>query len=101
LKPDPSRNPLFQVALSLAPEIADFGTAWDQSFMDVNSGGARWDLYLEFSHRPSGIILRIQYNPDIFSLAAIEKMENDLEAILEAAAARPCIPILDLRPNRI
>ena len=81
-EPDPSRNPFFQVVLSLAPELPELGAGWNQTFMDVESGGARWDLYLEFNDRPNGIIVRAQYNPDIFSLATIEKALGDLEVIL-------------------
>jgi len=98
-EPDPSRNPFFQVVLSLAPELPELGAGWNQTFMDVESGGARWDLYLEFNDRPNGIIVRAQYNPDIFSLATIEKALGDLEVILEAATCNPARRISELRTN--
>jgi len=98
-EPDPSRNPFFQVALSLAPELPELGSGWTQTFMDVESGGARWDLYLEFNDRSNGIILRAQYNPDIFSLRTIEKTLGDLEATLEAASHNPARRISELRSN--
>jgi hypothetical protein len=84
---DRSRNPFFQVALSLAPELSDLGTGWAQTFMDIESGGAKWDLYLEFGDRPEGIIVRAQYNPDILCMAAVQKMLDDLEAILVAVTS--------------
>lgn len=94
---DASRHPFFQVALSLAPELPDLGSGWHQTFMDFASGAARWDLYLEFNQRPDGLVLRAQYNPDIFSVAAIEKAVNDLEALLDAAARDVSIPMSQLR----
>jgi hypothetical protein len=94
---DPSRHPFFQVALSLAPELPPLGAGWDQTFMDFESGAARWDLYLEFNQRPNGLVLRAQYNPDIFSVAAIEKTVNDLEVLLDTATGDVSIPISQLR----
>ena len=94
---DPSRHPFFQVALSLAPALPDLGPGWDQTFMDFESGAARWDLYLEFNQRPSGLMVRAQYNPDIFSVAVIEKTLEDLEALLAAAASDSSIRISELR----
>ena len=94
---DSVRHPFFQVALSLAPELPDLGRGWDQTFMDFESGAARWDLYLEFNQRSNGLMLRAQYNPDVFSLATIEETVQDLEVLLEAATSDPSIPISELR----
>ena len=37
------------------------------TYMDVESGGARWDLYIELNDRAGGMIGRAQYNPDLFT----------------------------------
>ena len=95
--PDRSRHPFFQVALSLAPELPDLGPGWSQTFMDFESGAARWDLYLEFNHRPIGLMLRAQYNPDIFSVTAIGKTVLDLEVLLDAATSNPSLHVSELR----
>jgi len=97
IPPDPSRSPLFQHAISLAPDVAELPPGWKQTYMDVDSGGARWDLYVEFSGRPNGIAGRAQYNPDVMDLDFIEKMVADLERLLTRACKHPESPLKDLR----
>lgn len=55
--------------------------------MDVESGGARWDLYLEMSDRAEGLIGRAQYNPDLFTPATIIQTLEDFQVVLEKVAA--------------
>jgi Condensation domain len=93
----PARHPFFQVALSLAPELPPLPPGWDQTFMDSESGAARWDLYLEFNQRSHGLMLRAQYNPDLFSLANIENAVKDFEVLLDTATSHPLIPVSELR----
>jgi hypothetical protein len=50
--------------------------------MDVQNGGARWDLYLVLDHRSEGIIGRVQYNPDLFQQGEIEHMLLDYAKVL-------------------
>jgi hypothetical protein len=94
--PDPSRHPLFQVAISLAPSVAELAPGWTQTVMDVESGGSKWDLYLEFSERPEGLMGRAQYNPDIFAGATIERALAELERLLSAGARNPGQPLPQL-----
>jgi hypothetical protein len=93
IKPDPSRNLFFTVALSVAPDVPPLPPGWSMSFMDVESGGARWDLYLELSDRAEGMMGRAQYNPDIFTPATITQTVRDLQVVLKHAAADPAQPI--------
>jgi hypothetical protein len=95
-KPDPSRNPFFQVALSHHPPLPQLGPGWDISPMDVNSGGARWDLYLAFDVRCERILVRAQYNPDLFDRKAMGYVVRDFEILLQAAAAAPDKTVSDL-----
>jgi len=97
IQSDPRRSPLFQHAISLAPDLTELPPGWKQTYMDVSSGGARWDLYLEFSGRPNGIAGRAQYNPDLMDLHFIEKMVADLERILTLACKHPESPLKGLR----
>jgi len=87
LKPDPSRHPLFQVVISLAPPLPVLDSGWDQTPMDVESGGAKWDLYLELSDRANGIVGRAQYNPDLFPAATITQTLGDLQVLLEGISS--------------
>ncbi|HTM36182.1 MAG TPA: condensation domain-containing protein [Terriglobales bacterium] len=96
LNSDPSRHPVFQVAISLAPSLTPLPAGWDMTPMDVESGGARWDLYLELSERPEGLLGRAQYNPDLFELSTITRLLNDFQALLEIAGSEPDKPISDL-----
>jgi hypothetical protein len=89
VKQDPSRSPFFTVALSLAPDVPQLPPGWSMTYMDVESGGARWDLYLELSDRAEGISGRAQYNPDLFTAATIHQTLKDLQLLLESAAADP------------
>jgi surfactin family lipopeptide synthetase A len=96
VQPDPSRSLFFTVALSVAPDVPRLPAGWTMTYMDVESGGARWDLYLEMSDRADGMIGRAQYNPDLFSAAAIKQTLEDFERLLERAAADPSLPIMEL-----
>ena len=89
LNPDPSRHPLFTVALSAAPDVPQLPPGWTMSYMDVESGGARWDLYLEFSDRAEGLLGRAQYNPDLFTSSEIRQTIEDLAELLERRIAGP------------
>ena len=88
-KPDPSRHPFFQNVISLAPSLAPLPAGWSMTPMDVESGGARWDLYLELSDRPQGALGRAQYNPDIFDEAAIKSLLADFVSVLESGVSNP------------
>jgi non-ribosomal peptide synthetase component F len=91
-----NRPPLFDVIVSLAPAAADLGTGWSQTFMDVESGGARWGLYLELGERPNGLLGRAQYNPDMFEATTIGRTLQEWQALLEAAASNPELRLSEL-----
>ena len=86
---DPSRHPFFQTVISLAPSVAELPPGWSMTPMDTDSGGARWDLYLELSDRPQGILGRAQYNPDIYHQTAITDLLEQYRFILERVAQNP------------
>jgi len=96
-QPDPSRHPFFQVVVSLAPDLVELGPEWNQTFMDVESGGARWDLYLEFNARTEGVMVRAQYNPDLFNSGNIKQTLEDFEAVLKVATRNPAILLSELQ----
>lgn len=88
-KPDPSRSLFFTVALSVAPNVPHLPPGWSMTYMDVESGGARWDLYLEMSDRADGMLGRAQYNPDLFSATTITRTLDDLWQMLKTVVANP------------
>lgn len=86
LKPDPGRHRFFTVAISIAPPVAQLPPGWSMTYMDVESGGARWDLYLELNDRAEGLLGRAQYNPDLFTPAAIAETVEDFRLLLKDVA---------------
>jgi hypothetical protein len=87
---------LFNVLISLAPAMPDLGAGWSQTFMDVESGGSRWPLYLELGERPNGLIGRAQFNPDVFDAGTINSMLGEWQALLEIAVCKPELRLLEL-----
>jgi len=80
---DPGRHPLFTCAVSLEPPLAKM-KGWDLTPMDLQSGGARWDMYIVFDDRPHGIIGRLQYNPDLLTADDTAQFIRNIAATLSA-----------------
>ncbi len=95
-KTDPSRSPFFTVAMSLQPPTPTLDLEWSVTSMDVESGGASWDLYIAFIDRPDGLLGRAQFNPDLFDPEGISLMLKDLQRVLEITAANPTQPVRDM-----
>jgi surfactin family lipopeptide synthetase A len=93
---DLNRRPLVEVVISLAPATPDLGPGWSQTFMDVESGGARWGLYLELGERPNGLLGRAQYNPDVFEATTIGRTLQEWQVLLEAGASNPELRLSEL-----
>ena len=96
LSSKPNRRPLFEIVISLAPATPDLGIGWSQTFMDVESGGSRWGLYLELSERPNGLLGRAQYNPDVFEATTIGQTLQEWQVLLQAAASNPELRLSEL-----
>lgn len=94
--PDPSRHPFFTVAASLEPPLSNVGPQWSLTPMDIESGGARWDLYFVWDDRPGGLLGRVQYNPDIFDKGVILALIEDFRGMLEKLIQNPRQRISDL-----
>jgi hypothetical protein len=88
-----------RVMISLAPTMSEIQPGWNMTPMDVNSGGSRWDLYLELADTSGGLIGRAQYNPDIFNESTIVKMLEDLQSVLEDAIRDPGQRLSELGPS--
>ncbi len=95
-KTDASRSPFFTAAVSLQPPTPALDLEWTVTSMDVESGGASWDLYIAFIDRPDGLIGRAQFNPDLFHPEEISLMLEDLERLLGQACANPLQPVKDM-----
>jgi len=93
LQTDSSRSPFFTVAMSLQPPMPEIDLPWSVTSMDVESGGAPWDLYIAFIDQPGETMARVQYNPDVFSQEAIEQTLRDYQDLLSAVTADPERPV--------
>lgn len=92
---DPSRHPFFDLVISLVPMMPDLASGWNMTPMDADSGGAKWDLYLELNDRQQGLIGRAQYNPDLFDATTIARLLEHLKVVMEAAISNPESRCLD------
>lgn len=101
LRPTHERFPStrLRVMFSLAPNMPEIEPGWDMTPMDVNSGGSRWELYLEMADRADGLIGRVQYNPDIFRKRTIMQMLENLQSVLTHAIRDPGQRLSDLMPS--
>jgi hypothetical protein len=95
-QPVPARHPLFQIAISLAPAVAPLPPGWDMTPTDVESGGGRWDLYIEMSERREHLLGRAQYNPDLFTVGTITKLLDDFQILLQIVGRDPQVRIAEL-----
>ncbi len=82
---DASRNPLFQVMFSLEPPMPDVAPNWRLTQMDVDSGGTKYDLYLELDERREEVLARFHYSTDLFDAATIARMASHWMNLLEGA----------------
>ncbi len=95
------RHPLYQVQISLEPPLPALEEGWNLTPMDFESGGAKLDLYVVFDDRPSGIIGRVQYNPDLFDALTMSRLVEHYQAVLEAVLADPLQHLSDLPKFRL
>jgi hypothetical protein len=93
---DPSRNPLFQIMISLEPPMPRIDAAWDLTQSAVSSGSTKMDMYLNLDTRPDGLLAPIMYNPDLFDVPTVRRMFADWRSILESGIANPELPVSKL-----
>ncbi|PYY19980.1 MAG: hypothetical protein DMG60_02050 [Acidobacteria bacterium] len=100
VKPDLSRTPLFSVAISLQPPMPQLGLDWSVTSMDIGSGGSPWEFYMAFIDQPGAMMARVQYNPDIFEAATINRMWRDFERLLGRVTTNASSRLSDLESSR-
>jgi non-ribosomal peptide synthetase component F len=100
----PNRNPLFQVAFSLVPDVEQQAPltlhGLESSSLPLAPDTAKFDLTITF--RPGGagedaaLSGEIDYCTDIFDAATVHALAGRLVGLLDAAAADPDTPIESL-----
>lgn len=100
VKQDPSRTPLFSVAISLQPPVPPLGMNWSVTSMDIDSGGSPWELYIAFIVQPGAMTARVQYNPDLFYPETIHRMWHDFKQLLAKVTVDSSTAISELKCYR-
>ena len=86
---DDSRNPIFQIMISLEPPMPAIDPAWDLTQASVSSGSTKMDMYLNLDTRPDGLMAPIMYNPDLLEAATVRRMFADWQSILTHGVETP------------
>ncbi|HWZ46035.1 MAG TPA: amino acid adenylation domain-containing protein [Candidatus Saccharimonadales bacterium] len=95
-RPDTSRNPLFQIALSQQPKMPEIAPGWNLATEEICNGGSKLDLIVVIDDRGDRIFGPITYNPDLFSPATIARMVEHWQQLLAGAAIDPEMRVADL-----
>ena len=95
---DPSRNPLFDVLVTLQNDRrglpAFAGLAAEE--VDLRRTAANFDLSIDFTERADRIDCLIEYSTDLFDAATVERMAGHLLALLDLVASAPDRPLNEL-----
>ena len=95
LRPDPSRNPIFQLILSQQPQMPAV-PGWDLVTEEVSNGGSKLDMTIVLDERQHSVSGPITYNPDVFDASTITRMVGHWQALLAGALASPDRAIAEL-----
>lgn len=98
---DPSRNPLFQVAL----QVLDHTTVEGRPFfagvrverVSADVGSHPFDLMVNAIVDPDGLRFRVEFATDVFERPRIERLMSHLEQVLRQVAAEPDLRVSQLR----
>ncbi len=86
---DASRHPFFDVLFSLVPAELAESPGWSSTQFNVDTGLAKFDIYLELQDKSEGLEGRFIYNTDLFDAHRIEGIARHLQVVLEGILADP------------
>ncbi|WP_394827252.1 amino acid adenylation domain-containing protein [Pendulispora albinea] len=88
---DLSHAPLCQVLFALQPALGEAPRipGLDMRLLDLDAGGAQFDLSLEFAPDGEGLAGAIEYDEDLFDEARIARFGAHVRRVLEGAVANP------------
>jgi amino acid adenylation domain-containing protein len=95
-RPEPSRNPLFQIVLSQQPQLPHLPPGWDLVTEEISNGGSKLDLIIVIDDRGEGVSGPITYNPDLFEAESITRMVGHWQTLLADASRNPEKRVSDL-----
>ncbi|HWU90794.1 MAG TPA: amino acid adenylation domain-containing protein, partial [Kofleriaceae bacterium] len=92
---DLSRSPVFQVmfALQNAPAPAFALEGLTARRLELESGTAKFDLFLEIQPTADGYLARWELNTDLFDRSTIERLAGHFENLLDGVLAHPMVRV--------
>jgi amino acid adenylation domain-containing protein len=96
LRPDPGRNPIFQIVLSQQPLLPAVAPGWDLVTEEVSNGASKMDMVIVVDERPDPISGPITYNPDLFDAPTVTRMVEHWQVLLASALANADCRLSDL-----
>lgn len=86
---NPSRNPLFQIALSQQPKLPHLPGGWGLVTEEFSNGCSKLDLIVVIDDRGESVSGPITYNPDLLESETVRRMIRHWETLLADASAHP------------
>jgi amino acid adenylation domain-containing protein len=96
VKRDTSYHPIFQTFFSFLTPQKNPPAEWMLQPKMVDTGTAKFDLYIEAEEYEGGTAASILYNSDIFDAATIKRMIGHWRTLLEAVCAAPDVTLGEL-----
>lgn len=98
---DPSRNPLFQVAIGVLPPApestsTDRGSALEIDALVPDTGGSRFDMAINATEYEDKLGVYVEYSTDLFDAERIERMLGHLGEVLRAISIDPSLRISEV-----
>ncbi|MDF0668417.1 MAG: amino acid adenylation domain-containing protein [Nitrospira sp.] len=86
-----SHTPLFQVMFALQTSLAKTLaiTSLDVSAMELDAGGAKFDLSLDMTEDKTGLDCAFEYNQDLFDQETVARMAAHLQQLLDSIVDHP------------
>lgn len=84
-----SRTPLFQTYFNFEPPLAAPDPNWSMSFMDLDTGAARFELSLILENWSGRIAGCFEYSTELFEPDRIERMAEHFVTLLKGIVADP------------
>ncbi|MBI5672113.1 MAG: AMP-binding protein, partial [Nitrospirae bacterium] len=93
-----SHTPLFQVMFALQTSLARTlaMTSLEVSAMELDAGGAKFDLSLDMTEDETGLDCAFEYNRDLFDQETMGRMASHLRRLLEGVVDNPQARLSDL-----
>ena len=86
---DPSRHPLFQIAISQQPKLQHRASGWELATEEVSNDCAEMDFFMVLDDRGDTVSGPITYNRDLFDAAAVRSTLGHWQTLLQATAEQP------------